>query len=314
MSAEYNNENNTQEQELWERISTTEGMERAEVLDELSYIAYRRDDFNECLQLVDTSIDIYFKLGMDSHIKELIHAYEGKAFSLRNLGRHAEAADTFEEIAKLHQIDDDTHGYMKAKRAAACDWYEAKEWQKCLDGHTAAKDSIDPDATPMSMGIDLLNIGMALAKLEQHQAAIESHLSARKLFKEAKNPEYVNWADRYVTVSYAEIGNGPEAKFHAKHYFNYSKVAEDMTMEGFARLRLGKAHLLCQEYEDAERQLVSALEQLTLEEKKPWEEILEANRALAQALVALGREEEANTRLERIATIEETICGDEKAA
>jgi len=277
VSAEYNNENNTQEQELWERISTTEGVERAEVLDELSYIAYRRDDFNECLQLVDTSIDIYFKLGMDSHIKELIHAYEGKAFSLRNLD-------------------------------------EAKEWQKCLDGHSAAKDSIDPDATPMSMGIDLLNIGMALAKLEQHQAAIESHLSARKLFKEAKNPEYVNWADRYVTVSYAEIGNGPEAKFHAKHYFNYSKVAEDMTMEGFARLSLGKAHLLCQEYEDAERQLVAALEQLTLEEKKPWEEILEANRALAQVLVALGKEEEANTRLERIATIEETICGDDKAA
>ena len=85
-------------------------------------------------------------------------------------------------------------------------------------------------------------------------------------------------------------------------------------MEGLARYRLGNAHLLCQEYEDAERQLVSALEQLTLDEKKPWEEILGANRALAKALVALGKEEEANTRLERIATIEETICGDEKAA
>jgi tetratricopeptide (TPR) repeat protein len=164
------------------------------------------------------------------------------------------------------------------------------------------------------MGIDLLNIGMAQAKLEQHQAAIENYLSARKLFKEAKSPEYVNWADRYVTVSYAEIGNGPEAKFHAKHYFNYSKVAEDMSMEGFASYRLGIAYLLCQEYENAERQLIAALEQLTLEEKKDWTDILGANRALAKALVALGKEEEANTRLERIATIEETICGDDKAA
>ncbi len=314
MSAENNNENNTQEQELWERISTTEGAERAEVLDELSHIAYRRDDFNECLQLVDTSIDIYFKLGMDSHIKELIHLYEGKAFSLRHLDRLAESADVFEDIAKLHQLNDDTDGYIRARRAAACDWYEVKEWQKCLEGHSAARDSIDPEATPMSMGIDLLNIGMAQAKLGQHQAAIENYLSARKLFKDAKNPEYVNWADQYATVSYAEIGNGPEAKFHAKHYFNYSKVAEDMSMEGHARYRLGNAHLLCQEYEDAERQLVSALEQLTLDERKPWEEILGANRALAKALVALGKEEEANTRLERIATIEETICGDDKAA
>jgi len=314
VSAENNNENNTQEQELWERISTTEGAERAEVLDELSHIAYRRDDFNECLQLVDTSIDIYFKLGMDSHIKELIHLYEGKAFSLRNLKRPAESADTFEEIAKLHQLNDDTDGYIRARRAAACDWYEVKEWQKCLDGHIAARDSIDPEATKMSMGIDLLNIGMAQDKLKMHAEAVENFLSARKLFKEDRNPEYVNWADQYLTVAYASLENGPEAKFHAKHYFNYSKVAEDMSMEGFARYRLGIAHLLCQEYEDAERQLVSALEQLTLDEKKDWEDILGANRALAKALVALGKEEEANTRLERIATIEETICGDEKAA
>ncbi len=314
MSAENNDENNTQELELWERMSTTEGAERAEVLDELSHIAFRRDAFNECLQLVDTSIDIYFKLGMDSHIKELIHLYEGKAYSLRHLKRQAESADTFEEIAKLFQIDDDTTGYIKAKRAAACDWYEAREWQKSLDSHLAAQSAIDPDATPMSMGIDLLNIGTAQIKLEMHTEAIATFLSARKLFKEAKNPEYVNWADQYLAITYAVLENGPEAKFHAKHYFNYSKVAEDMSMEGFARYRLGVAHLLCQEYEDAQRELVSALEQLTLDENKDWEEILGANQALAKALTALGKEEEANIRLERIATIAETIFGDADAA
>ena len=314
MSAENNHENETHEQELWERISTTEGIERAEVLDELSHIAYRRDDYNECLQLVDTSIDIYFKLGMDSYTKELIHLYEGKAFSLRNLKRLAESADTFEDIAKLHQINDDTDGYIRARRAAACDWYEVKEWQKCLDGHIAARDSIDPDATPMSMGIDLLNIGMAQDKLKLHAEAVANYLSARKLFKEAKNPEYVNWSDQYLSVAYAALENGPEMKFHAKHYFNYSKVAEDLSMEGYARYYLGKAHLLCQEYEDAERQLTRALELLTLEEKKDWEDILDANKTLAKALIGLGKEDDAKERLEQLATIEETICGDEKAA
>ena len=314
MSAENNHENETHEQELWERISTTEGIERAEVLDELSHIAYRRDDYNECLQLVDTSIDIYFKLGMDSYTKELIHLYEGKAFSLRNLKRLAESADTFEDIAKLHQINDDTDGYIRARRAAACDWYEVKEWQKCLDGHIAARDSIDPDATPMSMGIDLLNIGMAQDKLKLHAEAVANYLSARKLFKEAKNPEYVNWSDQYLSVAYAALENGPEMKFHAKHYFNYSKVAEDLSMEGYALYYLGKAHLLCQEYEDAERQLTRALELLTLEEKKDWEDILDANKTLAKALIGLGKEDDAKERLEQLATIEETICGDEKAA
>ena len=314
MSAENNHENESQELELWERMSTTEGAERAEVLDELSHIAYRRDDYNECLQLVDTSIDIYFKLGMDSYTKELIHLYEGKAFSLRNLKRIRESADTFEEIAKFHQLNDDTDGYLKAKRSAACDWYEAKEWQKSLDGHIAARDSIDPEATPMSMGIDLLNIGMAQDKLKLHAEAVATHLSARKLFKEAKNPEYVNWADQYLSVAYAALENGPETKFHAKHYFNYSKVTEDLGMEGYARYYLGLAHLLCHEHEDAESQLVRALELLSLEDKKDWEDILGANHALAKVLTALGREYEATERLERIATIEETFCGDEKAA
>jgi hypothetical protein len=57
------NKGKAQEQELWDRISTTEGAERAEVLDELSHIAYNRDNYIECLQLVDTSIEIYFQHG-----------------------------------------------------------------------------------------------------------------------------------------------------------------------------------------------------------------------------------------------------------
>jgi hypothetical protein len=44
-----------------------------------------------------------------------------------------------------------------------------------------------------------------------------------------------------------------------------------------------------------------------LEDDKDWEDIVEANKELAKALVALGREEEANERLERIKGIEETI-------
>ena len=314
MSAENNREHETQEQELWERISTTEGAERAEVLDELSHLAYKRDNYSECLQLVDTSIDIYYKLGMDAHLKELIHLYEGKAFSLRKLDRLAESADTFEDIAKLQQLDDNTNGFMRAKRAAACDWYEVKEWQKCLEGHIAARDAIDPDATPMSMGVDLLNIGMAQAKLELHQEAIDNFLRARKLFKEAKNPEYVNWSDQYLTISYAAMDNGPEAKFYAKHYFNFSKVAEDISMEAYALFYLGNAHLLCEEYEVAVESLKKALGLLTLEDKKDWVDIVAANHNLASALIALGREDEAKERLELTATIEETLNEEDKAA
>ena len=308
VSAEPNN-GKAQEQELWDRISTTEGAERAEVLDELSHIAYKRSNYIECLHLVDTSIDIYFKNGgLDCYLKELIHLYHGKAHCYENLKRFAEAAETHEELAKMKCLEDDFESQAEELRAAGRAWYRIDEWRKSLDNHLAAKAVLDPSTTTLTMGVDLLNIGMALAKLGSHQDAIDNYLSARSLCKEAKNPEFVGWCDNYLALSYMALNNGPEARFHALHYFNYTKVAEDLGMEGYARYRLGRAHLLCDEYEDAEKHLLRSLEILTLDEDKDWEDIVAANKELAKALTALGREDEAQKRLDRIKTIEETIA------
>jgi tetratricopeptide (TPR) repeat protein len=307
VSAE-NNEQKAQEQELWERMSTTEGRERAEVLDELSHIAYNKDNYTECLHLVDTSISIYYKLGgADVYLKELIHLYKGMSHCYEHLKRFEDAAGSFEHLAGLYFIDEDHEGQIWAARAAARAWYEVKEWQKSLDGHISVTKLIDPDATPFSMGLDQINIGMALAKLKRDEEAVVAYLGSRKLFKEAKNPEYVNWCDNYLAMAYFNLGNGPEAKFHAQHYFNYSKVAENLGMEAYARYRLGGAFLICQEYVEAEKHLTRSIELLNLEDDKDWEDIVEANKELAKALVALGREEEANERLDRIKGIEETI-------
>ena len=308
VSAEPNN-GKAQEQELWDRISTTEGAERAEVLDELSHIAYKRSNYIECLHLVDTSIDIYFKNGgLDCYLKELIHLYHGKAHCYENLKRFAEAAETHEELAKMKCLEDDFESQAEELRAAGRAWYRIDEWRKSLDNHLAAKAVLDPSTTTLTMGVDLLNIGMALAKLGSHQDALDNYLSARSLCKEAKNPEFVGWCDNYLALSYMALNNGPEARFHALHYFNYTKVAEDLGMEGYARYRLGRAHLLCDEYEDAEEHLLRSLEILTLDEDKDWEDIGAANKELAKALTALGREDEAQKRLDRIKTIEETIA------
>lgn len=308
MSAE-KNPNDTREQELWERITTSEGAERAEVLDELSHIAYNRNSYTECLNLIESSLEIYYKLGgADNYLSEMTHLYEGKAHCLENLKRMREVAETFEVIVQLKALDQDDEGQIEAVRAAARAWYEVKEWQKSLDGHTNAISMIDPDNTPFSRGIDLINVGMAQAKLELFDEAITNYLSARTLFKEAKSPEYVKWCDNYLALAYIEIKNGPEAKFHSLHYFNYTKVAMDPIMEGYARFRLGLSHLLCEEYVEAEEHLSRALELLTIVADKDWEDIVAINKGLAQVLTAQGRESEASERLNRIKTIEETIA------
>ena len=308
MSAE-KNEKEAQEQELWERISTTEGAERAEVLDELSHIAYKKDNYTECLHLVDTSIEIYFKQGgLDIYLKEIMHLYHGKVHCFENLKRYAEAAETHEELARMKFADNDFEEQAEELRAAGRAWYRIDEWRKSLDNHLAAKAVTYPDISTITMGIDLLNIGMALAKLGSYQDAVDSYISARSLCKEAKDPEFVGWCDNYLALAYIALENGPEAKFHALHYFNYTKVAEDLGMEAYARYRLGAALVICEEFEEAEKHLLRSLELLTLDEEKDWEDIVAVNKQLAKALTALNREEEARKRLERIKTIEETIA------
>jgi len=300
-----------QESELWDRISTTDGVERAEVLAELSHFAYKRDDYAECIQLCETSIDLYKKSAPNTHLHELIHLHEGKALSLRNLEQHSEAAATFEEIAQLQKERDEISGYIQAIRAAGCEWYAAKEWLKSYQAHKAAQDAVDPDATDFSMGVDSINMGMALNKLERVSEAIPNFLAARKYFQRAKAPMNVSHCDNHLAISYIKLENGAEAKFYAKHVYNYAKIAEDFSLEGYALFHLGKAHLLCNEYEEAEKKLTRALEILTIEENKDWEDIIEANRALAKVLTALDRDAEAQERLEQLKTIEETMLDEE---
>ena len=307
MSAE-GNQPDTQEQELWDRIGTTTGAERAEVLDELSHFAFKKNNYIESLHLIETSIEIYFSLNGDFHTKELIHLYEGKAFCHKNLEQYAEAAEAFDTLAGYFCINGDREGFLRAKRAAGREWYAAGEYEKSLECHTIVSKELDIDATDYTMGIDNLNIGMTLERLDRYQEAIQKFLSARMLFKKSKSPEFVNWCDRHLTESYLILRNGFEAQFHAQHSFNFSKVTEDLNLEAYARGSLGQAMRLQKQYLDAETQLRAALDLLTIQESLDWSNIIEANQELVATLFAQGKDEEAKTRLERIATVEETMC------
>ena len=306
MSGE-SNKPDTQEQELWDRMSTTEGAARAEVLDELSHIAYSKNNYKECLHFIEISIEIYFSLTSEFYTQELIHLYEGKAYCHSNLDEHREAAEAFETLAGYYCIDENREGFLRAKRAAAREWYSAKEWLKSFEGHTIASKELDPDVTPFIIGIDLMNIGTALQGLDRHPEAIESFIKARQSFKEDKNPEYVNWCDNFLAQSLIEVKNGFEAEYHAQHYFNYSKVAEDLSMEAYARYRLGQAKRLNRDYVAAEEHFKGALELITLDETKDWPTIIALNNEMAATLFAQGKDDEAKTILTRIATIEETM-------
>jgi len=49
-----------------------------------------------------------------------------------------------------------------------------------------AKDLLDPDTTPFALGLDLINVGMALVKLKREHEEFTNYLGDRKLLKKAK--------------------------------------------------------------------------------------------------------------------------------
>lgn len=301
------NQPDTQEQELWDRIGTTNGAERAEVLDELSHFAFKKNNYTECLQLIETSIEIYFSLDSGFHTKKLIHLYEGKAFCHKNLDQYVEAAEAFDTLAGYFCIDEDREGFLRAKRAAGREWYSAERYEKSLECHTIASLELDIDATDYTMGIDNLNIGMAALKLEQYQKATDHLLIGREYFKKAKNPEFVNYCDSYLADSYYELGQGTESEFHSRHYLNYTLVTEDLGMQAFARHNLAQALWLQKRYEEAENEIARTLEILPKEDSIDWDQIIKATHLYAAVLFAQGKDEEAKARLDRISTIEETM-------
>lgn len=299
-------EKKAQEQELWDRIGTTTGADRAQTLDQLSQIVFKRSEWNVCLSLVESSIEIYHGLGKDLYKSELLHAYEGAAHCLRNLERWSEAALIYQEIADFEK-DYNFETLLGALRNAACCWYSAEEFEKSLIGHQAVIKQPDPEATDYSIGIDLLNIGMCYTKLKRSEEAIDCYIQARASFKKSKSPTYVNYCDGYLAEEYLLIENGPEAIFHAKHFLNFATVVKDLELEGFAAHYLGKAYFFCGNFEDARNFLTKSITLLTGQDCKTWDDIIDAHHYLAKSLMALGFADEGAETLDRILTIEETI-------
>jgi tetratricopeptide (TPR) repeat protein len=78
-------------------------------------------------------------------------------------------------------------------------------------------------------------------------------------------------------------------------------------MQAVARHNLAQALWLQKRYQEAENEISRSLEILPKEESIDWDQIIKATHLYAAVLFAQGKDDEAKARLNRIATIEETM-------
>ena len=304
-------ENKPDEKELWKKIPSTQGAERADAYIELSHLAYDRGDHKAALALCQSAREIYEGLTTYVGTSQLLHVYEGITWSLRRLDRDAEAAQVaLDAVALLNE--EDPLAATEMFRDAGRFYYAAGEYEKSLECHNKAIAECNPDMSDTNMGCDEYNCGSALVQLKRYAEALPHLLAARGYFKKSKEPERIFYCDEYITVCYIELSNSVEAINYAQKTLDFAVTAQKHVLETWARYRMGCAKVLIGELDEAEEELRQALSMNASSNDVDWDLALEVEQEIVKILIAKGRVAEADEITRRLANLRDILEDENK--
>jgi tetratricopeptide (TPR) repeat protein len=297
------------EEMLWERIPETQGLDRANTYYELSARIYARGQYDEALALAETARDIYAELGPVVPSDGLAQAYSAIGYNLNQLKRMNEAANAMSKAVEL---------LRESKSPLAIDlactlgewWFSSKEYEKTIECMSDCVQEHLVDGNDSGAANDLHLIGCAQRELKNYGEALESFREARELFKKIKEVINVARCDQKIAHCLTEIGDGEGALLAAQKSLDVFVTAHDHYRETYSLLELGKAQIVAGLGEDGLNTLDRVLEIATDNETKDFEFILEIEGRMADVLISLGREDEAEEIRRRIKAVEEVIKED----
>ena len=299
-------ENKPDEKELWKKIPSTQGAERADAYIELSHLAYDRGDHKAALALCQSAREIYEGLTTYVGTSQLLHVYEGITWSLRRLDRDAEAAQVaLDAVALLNE--EDPLAATEMFRDAGRFYYAAGEYEKSLECHNKAIADCNPDMTDTNMGCDEYNCGSTLVQLKRYAEALPHLLAARGYFKKSKEPERIFYCDEYLTVCYIELNNSVEAINYAQKTLDFAVTAQKRVLETWAHYRMGCAKVLLGELDEAEEELREALSMNASSNDVDWDLAVEVELEIVKILITKGRVSEADEITRRLANLRDIL-------
>ena len=299
-------ENKPDEKELWKKIPSTQGADRADTYIELSHLAYDRGDHKAALALCQSAREIYEGLTTFVGTSQLLHVYEGITWSLRRLDRDAEAAQVaLDAVALLNE--EDPLAATEMFRDAGRFYYAAGEYEKSLECHNKAIAECNPDMSDTNMGCDEYNCGSALVQLKRYAEALPHLLAARGYFKKSKEPERIFYCDEYITVCYIELNNSVEAINYAQKTLDFAVTAQKHVLETWARYRMGCAKVLLGELDEAEEELREALSMNASSSDVDWDLAVEVELEIVKILITKGRVSEADEITRRLANLRDIL-------
>ena len=292
------------EEMLWERIPQTTGLERANTFYELSARIYARGQYDEALALAESARDIYAELGAVAPSDGLAQAYSAIGYNLNQLKRNSEAATAMSKAVEI---------LRESKSPLAIDlactlgewWYGSKNYEKAIECMRECVQEHLVEGNESGAANDLHLIGCAYRELGQHEQSLLAFKEARVIYKNLKEVINVARCDQKIAHALVEIGDGEAALIAAQKSLDVFVTAHDHRRETYSLLELGKAQILIGEEQEGLETLERVLEIATESEWKDFDFIVEIERKIASVLRSLGRLDDADEIVRRLASVTE---------
>ena len=299
-------ENPMTERQMWDALPHAVGEEKAELLLALCRQATFRNAGDEALVLAESAKEIYDSLGAAAANADLAEAYTGIGYSLKNLNRTAEAANTLEKAVEIHRQDH--FPFLDDLLRTQAIWYsEMGDWESTLRCHLEAVTVNEVDGNQEWLAKSLFNVGVALGQLEKFSEAVQKFKSARDIFKELKMVIAVGMCDEKLAESYVELGNGELALEAACKADDIARMADKTERRMWSSYNLGKAYLLLKQFEAAESALCNAQLYAQSGESLDFKLLVGIDEEMISLLRQTDRSEIADSMEARLTTIREIL-------
>jgi tetratricopeptide (TPR) repeat protein len=294
------------EKELWTKVSTGEGEEKARALMELGHDAFHKGNHVDALAMCETALQVYESMGTLASTVEIGNVYQRIGWSLRALERFEEAAQAAHRAAKLYK----EYGIPELFRALNEEgdyWYAAENWEKSLEIYLQALTEVNPDRSDIDLAYTHGNCGFAFARLKDWQASATHFIAAREYFRKIKNPVQVAFCDEEISMAYFKLGNGLEALIYAQKALDFAESAQAIYRLIYANGRMGLAKKLLGEYETALDHFETSLGYLRSEREPYWPALIGIQHHIADIYELQGLFQDATEIRRRLIVLEETI-------
>ena len=219
-----NRDENLNEKELWENLASKDLLVRVDSYRKLSSKAYFDGRYKESLEMGSMARDLLIENGRDSFHKEIASILGSMTETLESMKDIPEAIKTIDQAITICKEygDDEIGSYIRYKGRL---YFQLKKYEESMACH---KESVElPDIGPWehSLGVDYLNIGMSLNRLERYSEAEEYLLKAIDSFlaEEEDEDERPNWVMR----AYGEIVETYVGLKEGKRILHFAQPALD---------------------------------------------------------------------------------------